>query len=166
MWLTRVVFAERVAERPSLTPKAATGNSSSWGCSRLTGLCEHAYSVYGSKVGRAVCSAIGRADAVNSRLVALLTVYASDPDPEREEARTEAFTGDYFYGGDFLTAGLNSTRGQAALSAASLLFRSADHVDALMPTVDALAQGRHSRGASLRRRGGHRFVEPCSPTGA
>ena len=106
----------------------------------LTGLCEHAYSVYGSKVGRAVCSAIGRADAVNSRLVALLTVYASDADPEREEARTEAFTGDYFYGGDFLTAGLNSTRGQAALSAASLLFRSADHVDALMPTVDALTQ--------------------------
>ena len=106
----------------------------------LTDLCEHANRVYGPKVGRSVCSAIGRADAVNPRLVALLTAYASDPDPEREEARTEAFTGDYFYGGDFLTAGLNSTRGQAALSAASLLFRSADHVDALVPTVDALTQ--------------------------
>ena len=106
----------------------------------LTDLCEHAHRVYGSKVGRAVCSAIGRADAVNSRLVALLNIYASDADPEREEARTEAFTGDYLYGGDFLTAGLNSTRGQAALSAASLLFRSTDHVNALMPTVDALTQ--------------------------
>ena len=106
----------------------------------LTDLCEHAHRVYGPKVGRAVCSAIGRADAANPRLVALLTAYASDTDPEREEARTEAFTGDYLYGGDFLTAGLNSTRGQAALSAASLLFRSADHVDALMPTVDALTQ--------------------------
>ena len=106
----------------------------------LTDLCEHAHSVYGSKVGRAVCSAIGRADAVNSRLVDLLTAYASDPDPEREEARTEAFTGDYLFGGDFLTAGLNSTRGQAALSAARLLFRSADHVVALMPTVAALTQ--------------------------
>ena len=106
----------------------------------LTDLCEHAHRVYGPKVGRAVCSAIGRADAVNPRLVSLLNIYASDPDPEREEARTEAFTGDYLYGGDFLTAGLNSTRGQAALSAASLLFRSAEHVNALMPTVDALTQ--------------------------
>ncbi len=110
------------------------------GVEALTDLCEHAYSVYGSRVGRAVCSAIGRADAVNPRLVALLTAYASDADPEREEARTEAFTGDYLYGGDFLTAGLNSTRGQAALSAAALLFRSADHLNALMPTVDALTQ--------------------------
>ena len=106
----------------------------------LTDLCEHAHSVYGSQVGQAVCSAIGRAGVVNARLMALLTVYASDAGPEREEARTEAFTGDYLYGGDFLTAGLNSTRGQAALSAASLLFRSADHVNALMPTVDALTQ--------------------------
>ncbi|MCY3567980.1 MAG: hypothetical protein OXH38_05095 [Chloroflexi bacterium] len=106
----------------------------------LTDLCEHAHRVYGSQVGQAVCSAIGRADAVNSRLVNLLTAYASDPDPESEEARTEAFNGDYLYGGDFLTAGLNSTRGQAAFSAAKLLFRSSDHVDALMPTVDALTQ--------------------------
>ena len=106
----------------------------------LTDLCEHAHSVYGSQVGQAVCSAIGRAGVVNSRLVALLTVYASDPDPEREEARTAAFTGDYLYGGDFLTAGLNSTRGQAAFTAAKLLFRSSDHVDALMPTVDSLTQ--------------------------
>ena len=100
----------------------------------LTGLCERAYSVYGSRVGRAVCSAIGRADVVDSGLVALLNLYASDADPERDEARTGAFTG------DFLTAGLNSTRGQVALSAARLLFRSSDHVDTLMPTVDALTQ--------------------------
>ena len=106
----------------------------------LTDLCEHAHRVYGSQVGRSVCSAIGRADAVDSRLVALLTVYASDADPEREEARTELSTGDYLYGGDFLTAGLSSTRGQAAFSAAKLLFRSADHLDALIPAVDALTQ--------------------------
>ena len=106
----------------------------------LTDLCEHAHRVYGSRVGHAVCSAIGRASVVNSRLVALLTAYASDADPEREEARTEAFTGDYLYAGDFLTAGLSSTRGQAAFSAASLLFRSAEHLNALMPTVDTLTR--------------------------
>ena len=126
---------------PEAAMNAAIRNVESHvGVDVLTDLCEHAHRVYGPKVGRAVCSAIGRADAVNPRLVSLLNIYASDADPEREEARTEAFTGDYLYGGDFLTAGLNSTRGQAALSAASLLFRSADHVDALMPTVDALTQ--------------------------
>ena len=106
----------------------------------LTDLCEHAHRVYSSHVGRAVCSAIGRADAVNSRLVDLLTAYASDPDPEREQARTEACSGGYLYRGDFFTAGLNSTRGQAALSAARLLFRSAEHLNALLSTVDALTQ--------------------------
>ena len=35
---------------------------------------------------------------------------------------------------------MKSTRGQVALSAARLLFRSADHVDALIPTVEALTQ--------------------------
>lgn len=106
----------------------------------LTDLCEHSHSVYGSQVGHAVCSAIGRAGAANPRLVALLTDYASDADPEHEEARTVAFTGDYLYGGEYLTAGVSSTRGQAAFSAASLLFKSADHVSALMPTVDALTR--------------------------
>ena len=40
----------------------------------------------------------------------------------RCQARTVAYTGEPLYGGDFLNAGLNSTRGQAALSAASVLF--------------------------------------------
>ena len=106
----------------------------------LTDLCEHAHSVYGSTVGRAVCSAIDRGGAANSRLVALLNTYASDPDPEHEEARTIAFTGDYHYGGDLLTAGLNSTRGQAALAAASVLFNSTDQVEALLPAIEALTR--------------------------
>ena len=73
-------------------------------------------------MGRAVYDAIGRAGAANSRLVALLGVYARGADPDRDEVRTVAYTGEPLYGGDFLNAGLNSTRGQAALSAASVLF--------------------------------------------
>ena len=106
----------------------------------LADVCEHAHRVYGSAVGQAVCSAIGRAGAANSRLVALLGAYAHDPDPEREEARTAASTGEPLFGGDLLTAGLNSTRGQVALSAASVLFATADHVQALTPVVETLAQ--------------------------
>ena len=47
----------------------------------LADVCEHAHLVYGSDVGQAICSAIGRAGAANSRLVALLGVYARDADP-------------------------------------------------------------------------------------
>ena len=105
----------------------------------LADVCEHAHLVYGSDVGQAICSAIGRAGTANSRLVALLGVYAQDADPDREEARTAAFTGQPLYGGDLLMAGMNSTRGQAALSVASVLFVTADHVDALTPVVETLA---------------------------
>ncbi len=105
----------------------------------LADVCEHAHLVYGSDVGQAICSAIGRAGAANSRLVALLGVHARDADPDREEAQTAAITGQPLYGGDLLMAGMNSTRGQAALSAASVLFATADHVDALTPVVETLA---------------------------
>ena len=101
----------------------------------LADVCEHAHLVYGSDVGQAICSAIGRAGAANSRLVTLLGVYARDADPDREEAQTSAT----FYGADLLTVGINSTRGQAALSAASVLFATADHVDVLTPVVETLA---------------------------
>jgi hypothetical protein len=104
----------------------------------LTDVCEHASQLHGPAVGRAICSAIHRARGANTRLVALLEKYASDEDPDRESARTEAGSGQPYYGGDLLTAGLNSTRGQAALDAASLLFAGDDYVDQLTPIVEAL----------------------------
>ena len=106
----------------------------------LADVCEHAHRLYGSKVGLTVCRAIGLADAANSRLVALLGAYAQDADPDREEARTAAITGEPLHGEDLLTDGMNSTRGQVALSAASVLYATADHLDALMPVIEILAQ--------------------------
>ena len=100
----------------------------------LADVCGHARDVYGDAVGRSVCSAIARAGAASPRLVTLLCACSRDPDPDREFART----GEGFFGGDLYTAGLNSTRGQAALAAASVLFAGPDHVDALRPTVEAL----------------------------
>ena len=44
----------------------------------------------------------------------------------------------FLWRGPLHTAGLNSTRGQAALAAASILFSGTDHVDALRPAVEAL----------------------------
>jgi hypothetical protein len=105
----------------------------------LTGVCEHASYLHGPAVGRAICSAIHRAGGANSRLVGLIEKYAADLDPDHESARTEASSGQPYYGGDLLTAGLNSTRGQAALAAASLLFASGDYLDQLTPVVESLA---------------------------
>ena len=106
----------------------------------FTDLCEHAQSLYGAAVGQAVCSAIAGAGSANSRLVALLSAYAYDSDPSHEIARTETQNGEYGFGGDLLTAGLNATRGQAALAIGSVLFSGADHVDALLPVVEDLAK--------------------------
>ena len=112
------------------------------GLDALTELCERAHNVHGSAAGQAVCSAIARAGTANDRSVALLLAYAQDADPDQEIARTEAPSGEYFFRGDLLTAGLNSTRGQAALAAASILFKGADHVDTLGPVVEALTRDR------------------------
>ncbi len=106
----------------------------------LTNLCEHAHSIYGSEVGQSVCTAITRSKGMNSRLAALLGIYGRDTDPEHEEARTEAHDSQYTWEGDFLTAGLNSTRGQAALAIASALFAGSDHLDDLLPILEDLVQ--------------------------
>ena len=108
----------------------------------LTGLCEHAHRVYGSKAGRSVCSAISSTGTVNSRLVALLDVYARDEDPTLQtvqawSAQPWAWV---LKDGALLTAGMNTTRGLAALAAAKVLFTTSDHVDALLPVVEALTR--------------------------
>ena len=105
----------------------------------LADLCEHAHNVYGPRVGPPVCSVISRAAEANPRLVALLNVYSNDPDPDHERARTKTDHGEYSFRGDLLTAGLNSTRGQAALAVASVLFSGNSHLTALLPALEALA---------------------------
>jgi len=106
----------------------------------LTELCEHLASLYGEGVGRDVCSAVGAAPIVNERLVALIDKYSAATDPDQEWARTKAESGaQYYFGGDLLTAGLNCSRGGAALAAASVLFKSNDHLTALLPVVERLA---------------------------
>lgn len=107
----------------------------------LSELCEHAHSTYGQAVGRWVCRAIEEhATIVNSRVADFLVAYSRDPDPDQELARVQTNTGQYYWNGDLLAAGLNSTRGAAALAAATVLFRGRDHLDTLLPAVERLAQ--------------------------
>ena len=105
----------------------------------LTELCEHAHRTYGPAVGRGVCSAIRRAETVNPRLVALICTYSQDTNPEYEEARIRASNGQYYLDGDLFLACSSSTRGEAALAAAKVLFSGNDHLGTLLPVVEDLA---------------------------
>ncbi|MCO4275931.1 ATP-binding protein [Pseudarthrobacter sp. HLT3-5] len=105
----------------------------------LADLCEHAQRTYTSEVGQAICTAAQQEKPVSERMAKLVAKYADDPDPDREWARTEANSGDNYYGGDIDMAGLNSTRGQVAHTTAAVLFESANHLGVLRPVVEALA---------------------------
>src|SRR5207249_686192 len=90
-------------------------------------------------VGRQICSAAAAIGDLNERLVGLIERYASASDPDGEWAHTDAGDGTPYFGGDLFLAGLNSTRGEAALAAAAALFSGANHVDRLVPVVRQLA---------------------------
>ncbi|MFB7026279.1 MULTISPECIES: hypothetical protein [unclassified Streptomyces] len=108
----------------------------------LLRLCSHARRLVGESFARTICRAIETAasDVVgHAALVDLLADCVDDPDPAVEAARSGAAPGRDPYGGDLLTAGLNSTRGQAAL-AIGALFRASDTVaQGLIPLLGRLA---------------------------
>ncbi|SCD64036.1 hypothetical protein GA0115239_104824 [Streptomyces sp. BpilaLS-43] len=109
----------------------------------LLALCAHARRIAGEDVGRAVCGAILTAatEAVGRPLaVSLLSSCASDADPACESARIGADFGNHYYGGDLLTAGMNSTRGEAALATSALLTAPDPPVQALLPILTRLVQ--------------------------
>lgn len=105
----------------------------------LTDVCDRAAELYGEAVGRAICSAAQSVADFNPRLVALIERYAKASDPDCEWARTDAGGDTDYSRGDVYLAGVDSTRGQAALAAASVLFAGTDHVDTLTPVVASLA---------------------------
>ena len=106
----------------------------------LADLCEHARDVYGEDCGLSICHAIRDAETVNARLVRLLQACAGDADPDHESARTVTRDGQFFWRGDLLTAGINSTRGQAACAITRVLSSGPAHVEDLTTTVEALAE--------------------------
>jgi hypothetical protein len=106
----------------------------------LTKLCCRARDTARKQVGRTICHAIGTVGGdANDTLLRLLEDCAGDDDPDRELARTPASSGEYYFGGDLLMAGLNSTRGAAARTIARLLFAGSTHSDRLTPTIAKLA---------------------------
>jgi hypothetical protein len=92
--------------------------------------------------GKAICRL---ADALAKRpvpveLVEIIADYAvSNPDPETEVWNKDAGGGKKYYGGDPLTAGINSVRGSAADSLSRFLFAHPEMADRLYPLIEALA---------------------------
>jgi hypothetical protein len=108
--------------------------------SLLRDVCEHANELAGTAVRRSIAWALRAVPADDTRVVALLRECAHDIDPDHESARTKASSGEYFYGGDLLSAGLNSTRGGTAGAIAGILFAGSSAIDELAAIVSDLAR--------------------------
>ncbi|RST24129.1 hypothetical protein EF908_07045, partial [Streptomyces sp. WAC04770] len=108
----------------------------------LLRLCSHARRLVGESLARTVCRAIETAASEvvgHPALIDLLAECADDPDPAVEAALSGAGQGQDPYRGDLLTAGLNSTRGQAALAIGALLRASETAAPGLVPLLGKLA---------------------------
>ncbi len=71
--------------------------------------------------------------------VKLLAWYAiEDPDPVRETWRKESPDEIVYYGGDILTAGLNSVRGGTAKAIGDLIFADAGRAPQLLPIIERM----------------------------
>jgi hypothetical protein len=93
--------------------------------------------------GKAICRL---ADALAKRpvpveLVEIVADYAIlDPDPETEVWDEDAGSGQKYYGGDPLSAGINSARGSAADSFSRFLIAHPEMADRLYPYIETLAR--------------------------
>ena len=75
-----------------------------------------------------------------SRILEIVSYYAtSDPDPETDIWQTNANNGSRYYSGDPYSHGINSVRGKAAQTIASLLYADQSRLDALRPSLESLS---------------------------
>lgn len=89
--------------------------------------------------GRAVVSAIASyGGELADDLFETLLLLADDADPTQEFARTETSSG-YYFGGDFVSAGINSARGLVASTLARVLFADNSRLRASLSSLERLA---------------------------
>ena len=109
----------------------------------LLRVCRRCHELPGRPCGRWICPAVEKAaeHALPEELLEILAWYATeDPDPERELWRTNAGSGQPYYGGDILTAGINSARGRAAEAIAALIFRDAERTPIFSQTLERMVK--------------------------
>ena len=71
----------------------------------------------------------------------IVTWYAlNDPNPEQESWRTETSSGQFYYGGDILNAGINSTRGRAVSAIAKLIWADKNRASYFRQPLEQIVQ--------------------------
>jgi len=91
----------------------------------LLQVCQRCHQLPQKPCGRWICWLVGKLAELPwlEEAFDIVTWYAlEDPDPEQEWWRTETSSGQVYYGGNILEAGINSTRGSAVEAIAKLIF--------------------------------------------
>ncbi|WP_316745461.1 hypothetical protein [Streptomyces sp. MK7] len=97
----------------------------------------HTHQMHGSAAASTICHALQSAPQnFTDATLPVLDSYTTDPDPDHDIHEADGTRT------DLLTAGMNATRGQAALTVAALLFHGSEHLSVLTPLVTRLANDR------------------------
>ncbi len=106
-------------------------------------VCRRCHGLRGRPCGRWITRPIARlaASALPEEALEIVTWYATeDKDPEEETWRVESPGGKPYYGGDILTAAINSVRGAATEAIAELIFHDPTRLTSLRPALERLAR--------------------------
>ncbi|MET8037769.1 hypothetical protein [Streptomyces sp. NPDC005345] len=94
----------------------------------------HTHQMHGSAAASTICRALqSYPQYLTDASLPVLDSYTSNPDPEHDIRDADGTRT------DLLTAGMNATRGQSALTVAALLFHGSEHLTMLTPLVTRLA---------------------------
>jgi hypothetical protein len=108
----------------------------------LLTVCRHAQRIRGSDIDRWIVRLIESEAAATlpAELISMVVqIAASDPDPAGDEWRSSQLGATPLYGGDIDMAGLNSTRGAAALALGVLVFEDHSRLGAVRDALARLA---------------------------
>ncbi len=109
----------------------------------LLEVCRRCHKLPNRPSGRWICHAVEKvADRpLPNELLEIVAWYATeDPNPERELWRTDSGNEQPYYGGDILTAGINSARGRAAEAIAALIFRDAERTPIFSQALEKMVR--------------------------
>ena len=104
-------------------------------------VCRKAYSESRAEYGKEIADLLGSIEeSLPDDAVQMLDWLATEhPEPQKELWNEEATGGTPYYGGDVLTAGINTTRGRAAEAIRNLIIRDATYVERFRATIEKLS---------------------------
>lgn len=106
-------------------------------------LCRRCHSLPNRPCGRRITKPIAglAKEVLPNEALNIVAWYATeDPDPEQELWCKEAPGGNFYYGGDILTAAINSVRGSAANAVGELIFHDDQRVSYFRPVLEKMVQ--------------------------